>query len=100
MEVNSLLNLGGPIVYILLVLSIYATAIILYKLHIFYKVQFFKSDQTAKSINLWLSNNHNDAYELINDINDPQAEVVSFAMYQLLKHKKLTTKTDYKNDNI
>ncbi|MBT7236604.1 MAG: MotA/TolQ/ExbB proton channel family protein [Gammaproteobacteria bacterium] len=94
MEVNSLLNLGGPIVYILLVLSIYATAIILYKLHIFYKVQFFKSDQTAKSINLWLSNNHNDAYELINDINDPQAEVVSFAMYQLLKHKKLTTKTD------
>ena len=94
MEVNSLLNLGGPIVYILLVLSIYATAIILYKLHIFYKVQFFKSDQTAKSINLWLSNNHNGAYELINDINDPQAEVVSFAMYQLLKHKKLTTKTD------
>ena len=94
MEVNSLLNLGGPIVYILLVLSIYATAVILYKLHIFYKVQFFKSDQTAKSINLWLSNNHNDAYELINDINDPQAEVVSFAMYQLLKHKKLTTKTD------
>ena len=94
MEVNSLLNLGGPIVYILLVLSIYATAVILYKLHIFYKVQFFKSDQTAKSINLWLSNNHNDAYELINDINDPQAEVVSFAMYQLLKHKQLTTKTD------
>ena len=94
MEVNSLLNLGGPIVYILLGLSIYATAVILYKLHIFYKVQFFKSDQTAKSINLWLSNNHNDAYELINDINDPQAEVVSFAMYQLLKHKKLTTKTD------
>ena len=41
MEVNSLLNLGGPIVYILLVLSIYATAIILYKLHIFYKVKFF-----------------------------------------------------------
>ena len=94
MEVNSLLNLGGPIVYILLVLSIYATAVILYKLHIFYKVQFFKSDQTAKSINLWLSNNHNDAYELINDINDPQAEVVSFAMYPLLKHKKLTIKTD------
>lgn len=94
MEVNSLLNLGGPIVYILLVLSIYATAIILYKLHIFYKVQFFKSDITVKSINLWLSDNHNDAYELINNVNDPQAEVVSFAMYQLLKHKKLTVKTE------
>jgi biopolymer transport protein ExbB len=94
MEVNSLLNLGGPIVYILLVLSIYATAIILYKLHIFYKVNFFKSDHTVKSINLWLTNNHNEAYELINDINDPHAEVVSFAMYQLLKNKKLTAKAD------
>ena len=94
MEVNSLLNLGGPIVYILLVLSIYATAIILYKLHIFYKVKFFKSDHTVKSINLWLTNNHNEAYELINDINDPHAEVVSFAMYQLLKNKKLTAKAD------
>ena len=94
MEVNSLLNLGGPIVYVLLVLSIYATAIILYKLHIFYKVKFFKSDHTVKSINLWLTNNHNEAYELINDINDPHAEVVSFAMYQLLKNKKLTAKAD------
>ncbi len=94
MEVNSLLNLGGPIVYILLVLSIYATAIILYKLHIFYKVKFFKSDHTVKSINLWLTNNHNEAYELINDIDDPHAEVVSFAMYQLLKNKKLTVKVD------
>lgn len=94
MEVNSLLNLGGPIVYILLVLSIYATAIILYKLHIFYKVQFFKSDNTIKSINLWLSGNHNDAYDSINSINDPQAEVISFTMYQLLKHKKLTVKTE------
>ena len=94
MEVNSLLNLGGPIVYILLVLSIYATAIILYKLHIFYKVKFFKSDHTVKSINLWLTNNHNEAYELINDIDDPHAEVVSFAMYQLLKNKKLTAKAD------
>ena len=94
MEVNSLLNLGGPIVYILLALSIYATAIILYKLHIFYKVKFFKSDHTVKSINLWLTNNHNEAYELINDIDDPHAEVVSFAMYQLLKNKKLTVKVD------
>ena len=50
MEANSLLNLGGPIVYILLALSVYATAIIFYKLHIFYKVNFFKSDRTARSV--------------------------------------------------
>jgi biopolymer transport protein ExbB len=94
MEANSLLNLGGPIVYILLALSVYATAIIFYKLHIFYGVNFFKSERTTRSVNKWLENKHNDAYELINKINDPESEVISFAMYQLLKHKKLTVKLE------
>ena len=40
MGINSLLDLGGPVVYILLILSIYALAVILYKLHVFYKVEF------------------------------------------------------------
>ena len=94
MEANSLLNLGGPIVYILLALSVYATAIIIYKLHIFYKVNFFKSDHTARSVKKWLEKNHDDAYESINKINDPESEVISFTMYQLLKHKKLTVKLE------
>jgi len=94
MEANSLLNLGGPIVYILLALSVYATAIIFYKLHIFYKVNFFKSDRTARSVKIWLEKNHDDAYESINKISDPESEVISFAMYQLLKHKKLTVKLE------
>ncbi len=33
-------------------------------------------------------------YESINKINDPESEVISFAMYQLLKHKKLTVKLE------
>jgi len=94
MEANSLLNLGGPIVYILLALSVYATAIILYKLHVFYGVNFFKSDRTARSVKVWLENKHDDAYESINKISDPESEVISFAMYQLLKHKKLTVKLE------
>ena len=94
MEANSLLNLGGPIVYILLALSVYATAIIFYKLHIFYRVNFFKSDHTARSVKKWLEKNHDDAYESINKISDPESEVISFAMYQLLKHKKLTVKLE------
>ena len=94
MDFSTLLTLGGPVVYILIILSIYATAVILYKLHIFYKVNFFNNDALDKSINLWLSKNHNEAYENINQNNDPQNEVVSFTMYQLLKHKKLTSKLD------
>ena len=38
--------------------------------------------------------NHDDAYESINKISDPESEVISFAMYQLLKHKKLTVKLE------
>ena len=44
MDFSTLLTLGGPVVYILIILSIYATAVILYKLHIFYKVNFFNND--------------------------------------------------------
>ena len=74
--------------------AIYATAIIFYKLHIFYKVNFFKSDHIAGSVKKWLEKNHDDAYESINKINDPESEVISFTMYQLLKHKKLTVKLE------
>ena len=94
MDFNTLLTLCGPVVYILMVLSIYATAIIFYKLHIFYKVNFFNNDALENSIKLWISKEHNQAYDEINKSNDPQTEVVSFTMYQLLKHKKLTSKID------
>ena len=94
MDFGTLLTLGGPGVYILIILSIYATAIIFYKLHIFYKVNFFNNVDLEKSIKLWVSKEHNQAYDEINKSNDPQTEVVSFTMYQLLKHKKLTSKLD------
>ncbi|OUX17630.1 MAG: hypothetical protein CBE17_03765 [Gammaproteobacteria bacterium TMED257] len=94
MDINSLLTMGGPVVYILILLSIYATAVILYKLHIFYKVNFFKADKIGNSINLWISKNHTEAYESINNIDHPETDVVSFTMYQLLKHKKLTAKLE------
>jgi biopolymer transport protein ExbB len=45
-------------------------------------------------VKVWLENNHDDAYESINKISDPESEVISFAMYQLLKHKKLTVKLE------
>ena len=94
MDFNALLTLGGPVVYILIILSIYATAVIFYKLHIFYKVNFFNNENLNESINLWLSKKQDEAYEKINKADDPQTEVVAFRMYQLLKHKKPTVKLD------
>ena len=86
MGINSLLDLGGPVVYILLILSIYATAVIFYKLHVFYKVEFFNNDNLSASIELWMSDKKKEAYDQLNETQNPESEVISFTMYQLLKH--------------
>ena len=94
MGINSLLDLGGPVVYILLILSIYALAVILYKLHVFYKVQFFNNENLSASIDLWISNKRKEAYDQLNETQNPESEVLSFTMYQLLKHKNISQKVE------
>ncbi len=94
MGINSLLDLGGPVVYILLILSIYALAVILYKLHVFYKVQFFNNENLSASIDLWVSDKKKEAYDQLNETQNPESEVLSFTMYQLLKHKNISQKVE------
>ena len=94
MGINSLLDLGGPVVYILLLLSIYALAVILYKLHVFYKVEFFNNKNLYESIDLWMSDKKREAYDLLNETQNPESEVISFTMYQLLKHKNISQKVE------
>ena len=94
MGINSLLDLGGPVVYILLLLSIYALAVILYKLHVFYKVEFFNNNNLSESIDLWMSDKKREAYDLLNETQNPESEVISFTMYQLLKHKNISQKVE------
>ena len=94
MGINSLLDLGGPVVYILLLLSIYALAVILYKLHVFYKVEFFNNKNLTDSIDLWMSDKKKEAYDQLNETQNPESEVISFTMYQLLKHKNISQKVE------
>ena len=49
MEFGSLLAKGGPVGYILLALSVYVLSIVIYKLHILSKVNFFRFDVTQDS---------------------------------------------------
>ena len=95
MEFISFLSKGGPVVYILLALSIYVLSIVLYKLHILYKVNFFKQDVTEDSLKMWLNDNKEDAYGLISKDKHPQKEVVSFTMYHLLKNNINSEKERY-----
>ena len=86
MEFASLLVKGGPVVYILLGLSVYVLSIVIYKLHILFKVSFFSSDVTHSSIVMWLDNDKEEAYAKISKDTHPQKEVVSFTMYHLVKY--------------
>ena len=94
MGINSLLDLGGPIVYILLLLSVYALGVILYKIHIFYKVNFFDDSELSEILELWTSDKKKEAYEEVNKNSNPESEVMSFTMYQLLKHKNISAKIE------
>ena len=100
MEFASILIKGGPVVYILLGLSVYVLSIVIYKLHILYKVNFFRSDVTEESLAMWLNNNKEDAYKIISKDKHPQKEVVSFTMYHLLKNKMTQDKERYLREEV
>jgi len=100
MELGSLLIKGGPVVYILLGLSIYVLSIVIYKLHILSKVNFFRIDATEESLAMWLNNNKEDAYKKISKDKHPQKEVVSFTMYHLLKNNLTQAKERYLREEV
>ena len=100
MEFASLLVKGGPVVYILLGLSVYVLSIVIYKLHILFKVSFFSSDVTHSSIVMWLDNDKEEAYAKISKDSHPQKEVVSFTMYHLLKNNINQDKERYLREEV
>ena len=100
MEFGSLLAKGGPVVYILLALSVYVLSIVIYKLHILSKVNFFRFDVTQDSLAMWLDNKKEDAYKAISKDIHPQKEVVSFTMYHLLKNNITQAKERYLREEV
>lgn len=100
MEFTSLLVKGGPVVIILLALSVYVLSIVIYKLHVLYKVDFFRFDATEESLVMWLNNNKEDAYSAISKDKHPQKEVVSFTMYHLLKNNITQSKERYLREEV
>ena len=100
MEITSLLAKGGPVVYILLGLSVYVLTIVIYKLHVLYKVNFFRLDVTQESLNMWFNDNKEDAYKIISKDKHPQKEVVSFTMYHMLKNNLTQEKERYLREEV
>ena len=85
MEIGSLLSKGGPVVYILLGLSVYVLSIVLYKIHVLYKVNFFRFDVTQASLTMWLDDKKEDAYKLISKDIHPQKKLFHSQCITFLK---------------
>ena len=100
MEFGSLLAKGGPVIYILLALSVYVLSIVIYKIHVLSKVNFFRFDVTKDSLAMWLDNKKEDAYKAISKDIHPQKEVVSFTMYHLLKNNITQAKERYLREEV
>ena len=100
MEFGSLLAKGGPVVYILLALSVYVLSIVIYKIHVLSKLNFFRFDVTQDSLAMWLDNKKEDAYKAISKDIHPQKEVVSFTMYHLLKNNITQAKERYLREEV
>ena len=100
MEFGSLLAKGGPVVYILLALSVYVLSIVIYKIHVLSKVNFFRFDVTQDSLAMCLDNKKEDAYKAISKDIHPQKEVVSFTMYHLLKNNITQAKERYLREEV
>ena len=100
MEFGSLLAKGGPVVYILLALSVYVLSIVIYKIHVLSKVNFFRFYVTHDSLAMWLDNKKEDAYKAISKDIHPQKEVVSFTMYHLLKNNITQAKERYLREEV
>ena len=100
MEFGSLLAKGGPVVYILLAFYVYVLSIVIYKIHVLSKVNFFRFDVTQDSLAMWLDNKKEDAYKAISKDIHPQKEVVSFTMYHLLKNNITQAKERYLREEV
>lgn len=78
--VSSFIDLGGPVVALLLVLSVFALTIIMLKLWQFYYGGGASNKKVSAIVSLWLGQDYEKALSAIRTLNGPVANVVSFAM--------------------
>ena len=79
---------------------VYVLSIVIYKIHVLSKVNFFRFDVTQDSLTMWLDNKKEDAYKAISKDIHPQKEVVSFTMYHLLKNNITQAKERYLREEV
>jgi len=78
--VSGFIDLGGPVVALLLVLSVFALTIILLKLWQFYAAGGSSKTEISKAISLWFAGEYEDAITAMRRLKGPVVRVVTYAM--------------------
>jgi biopolymer transport protein ExbB len=83
-SLQQLLSAGGPVVWILLGLSVFVTAVILIKIWQFQWFGITRRGQVDKALKIWMAGNHGQAVNLIAESRSPLSQVVAHGMHGLL----------------
>ncbi|MGD9867222.1 MAG: MotA/TolQ/ExbB proton channel family protein [Hyphomicrobiales bacterium] len=78
--VSNFIDLGGPVVALLLVLSVFALTIILLKLWQFYFSSGASRKAVSGAVSLWIAQDYEKALAAVSRLRGPVARVVGFAM--------------------
>ncbi|WEX11462.1 MotA/TolQ/ExbB proton channel family protein [Chelativorans sp. AA-79] len=79
-SITSLLELGGPVVVLILVLSIFAVAMILLKLVQFWREKVGRHRRAERALHAWFHHGYGDARNLIEGDRSPAGEALSACM--------------------
>lgn len=79
-SVAGFIDLGGPVVALLLLLSVFALTIILLKLWQFYGLGGASKNAISRAVSLWFAGDYEKAISAIRALKGPVARVVAYAM--------------------
>lgn len=82
--IQTLFDLGGPVVVILIALSVLATTIIIIKIWQFAAARVGRQKSADQAVQLWLSGNRKEAYNLARGDTSPVSTVLAHAMRGVL----------------
>lgn len=86
-NVTDALDLGGPVVALLLLLSVFALAVVLVKLWQFLKLRRTSHAKIGRAVSLWVNKDYNGALAALKAPKTPVARVVALAMRTSLSQR-------------
>ncbi len=90
-----LIDKGGPVVIILMVMSIFAVTVTFLKLIQFAWYRVGSTSATSRALDLWIAGQHQEAYDAVSSSGTPSAVVVAHGMRGLLnRHDEKTVRED------